>query len=249
MAERPAAPPRVVLVEDDAALRRFVEMALDGLAIDLRPCTRVAEAWPLLRSGGWQLLVTDLMLPGESGLELIQRLAATPAAGGGRIVVFSAGVMPALRAQLATLGVWRVLDKPVSVAALASCVRDALGLAPPPGTSAPDGGGAGTDADEQHVIALRFGGDATLFRAYRASCLALFPADLAAGDAALAAGDAQALRRLAHNLKSVLETLGHPAPALVARQLETACEGAPGAQAAAPLWQDLRRAVETLTRG
>lgn len=239
---RVAAPPaRVVLVEDDAALRRFVELSLEHVPIELHSCASVAQAWPLLEPGTWQLLVTDLMLPHESGLDLIERMAARPGSRSGRIVVFSAGVMPALRGRLELLGVWRVLSKPVSVATLEGCVREAVGLdraAAPPR--------AGDDAADRTAISVGFGGDAALFHAYKRNCLALFPDDLRAGDLALAAGDVATLRRLAHNLKSVLVTLGREATGELARQLEDACASPTRAAERPALWQALRAAVERL---
>ena len=69
------------------------------------------------------------------------------------------------------------------------------------------------------------GGNAPLYLSFRASCLQQFQADLAEGDKALTDGDAPALRRLAHSLKSVLRSLGHPEAASDALTLEEAARG------------------------
>lgn len=60
--------PRVLLVEDDPSLRRFVALALDELDIQLLRCASVAEAVEVLSQGPVRLVLTDLMMPGESGL-------------------------------------------------------------------------------------------------------------------------------------------------------------------------------------
>ncbi|MCP5287365.1 MAG: Hpt domain-containing protein, partial [Burkholderiaceae bacterium] len=81
-------------------------------------------------------------------------------------------------------------------------------------------------AGEAAAIAAHFGGDATLYRAFRASCLQQFPADLREGDAAVASDDAPRLRRVAHSLKSVLLLLGEEDASATARRLEHAAEAA-----------------------
>ena len=65
-----------------------------------------------------------------------------------------------------------------------------------------------------------FEGDMDLFHAYRTACLAQFPNDVRDGDAASASTDLQALRRVAHSLKSVMLTLGFPYWSTQARELE-----------------------------
>lgn len=65
--------------------------------------------------------------------------------------------------------------------------------------------------DQQHALLRYFGGDEGLFTAFGEACIAQFPQDLAQGQAACTAADWPALRRTAHNLKSVLLTLGYPA--------------------------------------
>lgn len=220
---------RVLLVEDDAALARFVELALEDIDVDLMTCETIAEAVAALRSGVVRLVITDLMLPGESGEALIEQMAADPTLRGeSRLVVFSAGLTADVRRRLETHpGVWRLLSKPAAVADLQACVREALDgqaeahavVDPPPRAPAP----VQTVPD---VVLERFGGDAELYAAFRGACIAQFPVDVLAGDAAMASGDLEALRRVAHNLKSVLSTLGYVHASRTARDLELAAAAA-----------------------
>lgn len=220
--------PKVLLIEDDASITQFVRMALEDLEIELLACTNVADAWQVLEAGGIRLVLTDLMLPGESGIDLMHRLrnhaGRVPAVP---VAVFSAGLTPPVRDELTALGVWRMLSKPIPVMELEGCVREALTLtgapAPSPAGNAVQGApGAPLTPAESEAVATHFGGDERLFRAYRASCHTQFAADVKQGDAAHAAGDWQALRRLAHSLGTVLLTLGHPGHSAVARALEDA---------------------------
>jgi CheY-like chemotaxis protein len=119
--------PRVLLVEDDASVRRFVTLALEELPIELVACDSVAPALAELARAPACLVLTDLMLPGEPGESLVRRLAEDAVLRGpARVAVFSAGLTPEVRGRLAGLGVWRLLSKPVSLAELEGCVREAL---------------------------------------------------------------------------------------------------------------------------
>lgn len=206
--------PRILLVDDDASMRRFVALALEELPIRLECVDSVAKALATLRGApSPAVLITDLMMPGESGLDLLVALSGEPQLHAGtRLVVLSAGLDASTASQLGALGVWRQLRKPVSVAELENCVRDALALGEAAGATPGSTGAGSLSAAEQQAVERFFGGDAALFLAYRASCLGQFANDVAEGDRALAQADTPALARLAHSLKSVLVTLGRAAP-------------------------------------
>jgi CheY-like chemotaxis protein len=238
-------PPRVLVVEDDTSVRRLVQLALEELPITLQLCADGDSALQALQHSPVQLLITDLMMPGLSGYELLERLVATPALRqGARLVAFSAGLDAEARERLQALGVWRLLAKPVSLQALEDCVRQAVLAADAAGVPAvaPAAVSPHSAADEAAAIAAHFGGNAALFHAFRASCLPQFVQDVQAADAALAGRDAAALRRQAHSLKSVLATLGQAGAAARAREMETTALQAdwPAAQAA---WAPLRAAL------
>lgn len=234
--------PRVLLVEDDASIRRFVELALDDMPIALQQAPTLAAARAVLAAAPVRLLITDLMLPDGNGVDLLRELAADSALrAGARLVAFSAGISAERRQQLLALGVDEILAKPVALRQLEDCVQRALATPAPAQapTSAPQAAADGAAA----AVARYFGGQTALFEAYRASCLLQFEADLRDGDAAVAAHDLAALRRLAHSLKSVLLTLGLDT---ISQQAATAELLAAGADAAAALaaWPPLRQALQ-----
>ena len=215
---------QVLLVEDDASIVRFVTAALEELPIELVACQSTEDAWRLLNALPVALVISDLMLPGGSGLDLLHRMrrSSMPALQVIPVIVVSAGLNADVLRELESAGVFRALLKPVSVATLEACVNEALGGAPrtesPP--AAPGPMDERVTHAEQHAIATYFAGDQALFGAYKASCLAQFATDAEMGDAAVLNGDAHALRRVAHNLKSVLLTLGYPEDSELARGLE-----------------------------
>jgi len=255
-----------VLVDDDPAIRRLVSMVLEHEPLDLVLCASVAQARTALRAGPVRLLLTDLMMPGETGHDLLLQLredASLPHPA--HVAVFSAGLDAATQQRLQGLGVWRQLSKPVAMGVLLATVRDALtGLLPaapeepaeleqqaqPVPPSLPPS----ALAQRQHAIATYFAGDAALFDIYRSSCAPVFADEIAQGQAALAQGDAAALRRLGHSLKSVLRTLGENAAADAAQALDTAAQAADVASPVqalrmlSPAWEGLRQQLNEVVR-
>lgn len=229
--------PRVLLVEDDPSLQRFVEMALDGLPIELRCCATLGDATALLREQRFALIITDLLLPDGSGRELLALLQREPALRGtAHCAVFSAGLDDAAkRADLTRLGAWRLLGKPCSLDELEALVNDALAAGAATPTPSP--------ANDQ--VQRHFGGNEALYLAFRASCLQQFGQDRLLGDAACRDGDAPALQRLAHSLKSVLLSLGHGGESMAAAALEQSAAKADWAHAV-PQWQALREQLAAL---
>lgn len=171
----------------------------------------------MLSDQATRLVITDLHLPDGSGLDLLAWMKASPSPQleSCLSVVFSGDVGPLVAPQLESLAVWRVLHKPASVGALVSCVSEALSSSP---AGAPDS--TAPPALQDDPVSEFFGGNRQLFEAYRQACLAQFPQDLRDGDAAVRAQDAVVLRRVAHNLKSVLVMLGDARAAQWARDTE-----------------------------
>jgi CheY-like chemotaxis protein/HPt (histidine-containing phosphotransfer) domain-containing protein len=243
------APSRVLLLEDDASIRRFVGMALAELPIELVEARSISEAWEQLGRQDVDLFISDLMLPDGNAMDMFHALREQPLGHTLPVVIFSAGVSAATREVAAELGVFRVLDKPVPYRELVACVEQAIG-----GTGHPPPAGAGGLADSlpatqrQRAIDDHFGGQAALFDEFLASCLAQLPADIAAGDQACASQDAGALRRVAHNLKSVLQLIGSTEGHAMARGLEHAAAEGQGFAAMTADWDRVRALVASLHR-
>ena len=249
---------RVLLVEDDASIRRFVRMALEDLPLELVESASLTEARLALHTARFDLLITDLMLPDGNGVELLAEVDADPVLRATlRRVVFSANVSAAVRARIRALGVSKILGKPVSTATLIACVGEALNASAP--RNGVDGVSRSTDQpgvdfdsartlrpplrDEAFALHAHFNGSASLFGAFKASSHAQFAADIQDGDAALAAADQASLRRLAHSLKTVLLLLGDAAAAERAAALEAAAARPASPAQHAPMWAELRGAL------
>jgi len=66
-------PHRVLITEDDPGLSALVAEEIAELGYRVRACASAEEAAPLMASWTPDLVVSDLRLPGASGLELLQR--------------------------------------------------------------------------------------------------------------------------------------------------------------------------------
>jgi DNA-binding response OmpR family regulator len=220
---------KTLLLEDDPLMRRFVSLALDETACELTFCQDVPQALAALAEQRFDFILTDLMLPGESGLSFIRRLAADKAlAQGAQIVALSAGIDAAMTSELTSLGVQQQLLKPVSVKALQAVFKTR------PETLAEQ------QLHTQQAVERYFGGQQELFRQFKAQSLSLFVEDVKKGDALLEASDFQALHQLAHSLKSALLLLGETHAHKLALALEHDLANHPEPVKISPQWCALR---------
>lgn len=242
------APHRILLLEDDALIRRFITLALGELPLRMIHATSIAEASRLLRSQDVDLFISDLMLPDGNAMDLFRVLRGDERHLGLRIVILSAGVTAEARALASGLDVFRVLDKPVSCADLVACVQRAIDGPGEGAVAPPDVAPRISATQRERAIEDHFGGRSSLFDEFFASCVTQLPGDLRAGDAACAGRDAGALRRVAHNLKSVLQLMGSMPGHVMARQLEQAVVADEAFPALASRWRCLHAHVDALCR-
>jgi CheY-like chemotaxis protein/glycine cleavage system H lipoate-binding protein len=114
----------VLVVEDDrvvlAAVARLCR--LEGLEVD--ETDSVAEALDRLAQAAYRLVVVDLMLPGQSGLELVRNLGADKPAP--PVVVISGYATSENALESFRLGSFDFLPKPFDVTELLGVLRRAL---------------------------------------------------------------------------------------------------------------------------
>lgn len=130
------APGRSVLViDDDASLRSAIRRILERAGYDVREADEGAAGLQLQQQQPADLVVTDIYMPGQDGIQTIRQLrAGWP---GLRILAVSGGERagPAdLHEHALALGATRVLAKPFDMAELLAVVRALLAdEAPRPG--------------------------------------------------------------------------------------------------------------------
>lgn len=81
---------RILFCEDQAVLRKLIEMTLRGSPHDLRMAENGIEALELMRTWRPDVLFTDVAMPGMDGFELESRVRADPALRDMRVVFMTA---------------------------------------------------------------------------------------------------------------------------------------------------------------
>ena len=119
------APGNVLLVDDEEALLRHLGRALREEGHQVVTATSVAEAQRRLGEQGFDVLVADNLMPGETGLDLIRDLAT---AGADRPAVVMITAHASVESAIAAmkLGAFDYLQKPFEVEELVVAVGRAL---------------------------------------------------------------------------------------------------------------------------
>ena len=66
---------RILLAEDDDAMRTYLSRALENAGYEVAAVDRGTHAVPLLESQDFDLLLSDIVMPEMDGIELAQRCA------------------------------------------------------------------------------------------------------------------------------------------------------------------------------
>ena len=64
---------RILLAEDDTSMREYLQRALIRVGYEVEAVACGTEALPLLQPGRFDLLLTDIVMPGMDGIELAQK--------------------------------------------------------------------------------------------------------------------------------------------------------------------------------
>ncbi len=116
---------KILVVDDEEKLGRFVSMLLRRSgSYDVVTCNSVAEARTLLNGDTWSLVITDVVMPNETGLQLVQWL--TEHYPGLPCVVMTAHSNRIVDQQAVQLGAAEIIHKPFALDALQQLVDRVL---------------------------------------------------------------------------------------------------------------------------
>jgi len=118
-----AAEPTVLLVEDEAQMRRFLRASLSASGFKLIEATTAAEGLSLAASHNPELILLDLGLPDEDGVSVTRKLrewTRTP------IIIISARGRESSKVEALDAGADDYLTKPFGVSELLARMRVAL---------------------------------------------------------------------------------------------------------------------------
>lgn len=117
-------PGRLVLVEDHGELRELLEDYLTAQGWVVEVHERAQPAYDSCLRKLPDILLTDLGLPGISGLELVRMVRALPEAAALRVLVLTGQVMPEDTRQCLEAGADAVLPKPFPLTRLDRVMRE-----------------------------------------------------------------------------------------------------------------------------
>ena len=101
---------RILLAEDDASMRMFLARAIERAGYAVVAVDRGTAALPHLEAGGFDLLLTDIVMPGMDGVELAQRAASL--APGMRVMFITGFAAVALNRASEVPAGSKILSKP-----------------------------------------------------------------------------------------------------------------------------------------
>src|SRR5437773_121717 len=121
-----ARPPRILIVDDDAGQRSLLDSFLRGQGFETVPVSSGEQALETLRSGDFSMMISDVRMPGMSGLETLRRARQEHAVLPVLLVTAYADIRDAVGAMRD--GAVNYLAKPIDLDELVATVRQATGL-------------------------------------------------------------------------------------------------------------------------
>ena len=121
--------PRVLIVDDDAGQRSLLDSFLKGQGFETAPVASGEEALEILRSQEFDMMISDVRMPGLSGLETLRRARREHAVLPVLLVTAYADIREAVGAMRD--GAVNYLAKPIDLDELLVTVQQATGITKP----------------------------------------------------------------------------------------------------------------------
>ncbi len=209
---------QVMVVNDDAAQLTLLSALLKKDGCLVTSCSSAEEAMEGLESlGEMDLLITDLNMPGLSGLQLLYRLRELDI--GLPVLVISASEHESARARIEREK--GHLLAPYTITKVRAAAKALLKGEKTPHTEA-EPVAPGQEIDEEAVAKLRMVGGATLVTKVVGMFLAKTPNNLSTIRSAIDEGDHHTVERTAHTIKGSAGMLGARTVQKAAKNLELA---------------------------
>lgn len=116
----------LLIVEDEANIRRFVAANLSARGYQVTEAGDAEQGLRVMREQTPDVLVLDIRLPGMSGWDLLEEMAADTALATIPVIVMTASVTNVRFGETSYTNVVQWLVKPVSVHELIHAVKKAL---------------------------------------------------------------------------------------------------------------------------
>ena len=116
----------VLVVDDEKNIRRTLRMVLEGDDLEVRDVERAEDALRVLAEEPIDAVVTDIRLPGMSGIDLLQRIRSTASWAGIPVLVISGHATVGVAVDAIKLGATDFFEKPLDRDRVLVSVRNAL---------------------------------------------------------------------------------------------------------------------------
>ena len=141
-------------VEDDPSIREIEVYALNSTGMDAKGFVSGEEFWPALEAGTPELILLDVMLPGEDGVSILKRLRADARYQNLPVIMATAKGTEFDKVQSLDLGADDYITKPFGMMEMVSRVKAVLRRAQPKqSTSLLQLGGLTLD-EGQHTVTI-----------------------------------------------------------------------------------------------
>ncbi|MYE00339.1 MAG: nitrogen regulation protein NR(I) [Alphaproteobacteria bacterium] len=118
----------VLVADDDRAVRTVLSHALGRAGYEVKATSNAATLWHWVQDGEGDLVITDVVMPDENGLDLVPRIRRRRPEL--RVIVMSARSTLQTAVKAAERGAFEYLPKPFDLAELIGIVRRALSAPP-----------------------------------------------------------------------------------------------------------------------
>jgi len=123
-------PPTILVADDDRSIRTVLNQALGRSGYNVRATSNASTLWRWVEDGEGDLVITDVVMPDENGLDLIPRIKRVRPDL--RVVVMSAQSTLGTAVKAAQRGAFEYLPKPFDLNELLAVVGRALAAPPKP---------------------------------------------------------------------------------------------------------------------
>jgi two-component system KDP operon response regulator KdpE len=144
-------PGRILVIDDEPQITRVLRAALSAQGFDVRTANDPEEGLEVFKEWPPDLVVTDLMMPGLSGVEVCRAIRAHSAIP---ILILSVRDQERSKVEALDAGADDYVTKPFSIQELLARVRAHLRRAPERTTSAIEAGDFVVDAEAHSITVL-----------------------------------------------------------------------------------------------
>src|SRR5208282_6800845 len=116
--------PTILIADDDRSIRTVLTQALGRAGYQVRTTSNAATLWRWVEEGDGDLVITDVIMPDENGLDLIPRIKKLRPDL--RVIVMSAQNTLLTAVKATERGAFEYLPKPFDLRELISVVERAL---------------------------------------------------------------------------------------------------------------------------